>query len=68
MTPTHYHLKLYFSGTCLRDVEQVNDRQGAVDRARQLTEQVQAHMGAQTYKVRVEPCTLTHFPERKGSV
>ena len=65
MTPTHYHLKLYYSGTCFQDVECVEDRRAALDRARQYTEQVQARMGAQTYRVRVEPCTLVHFPERR---
>ncbi len=60
--PTHYHLKLYFSGQCLQDVEQVNDRLAALDRAKVLTEQVQAHMGALTYRVRAEACTLVHFP------
>jgi len=68
MTPTHYHLKLYYSGHCLLDVERAEDRRAALDRARQYTEHVQAHMGALTYKVRVEPCALTHFPERKGPV
>jgi len=52
----------------LQNVERVNDRQAAVERARELTEQVQAHMGAQTYRVRVEPCSLVHFPEQKGAV
>jgi hypothetical protein len=67
MEPTHYHLKLFFSGTCLQDVEWVKDRQAALDRARHYTEQVQARMSAQTYRVRVEPCSLVHFPGGAGS-
>lgn len=68
MAPTHYHLKLYFSGTCLQDVERIADRQAARERARRYTEQVQAHMGAQTYRVRVEPCSLLHFRGRQKRV
>jgi hypothetical protein len=62
MAPTHYHLRLYHSGSLIQDVEQADSRQAAVARATELTEAVQAHMGAKTYTVRVEPCTLVHFP------
>jgi hypothetical protein len=60
----HYHLKLYHLGRCLQDVEQVPDRPAAIARARQLTEHVQSCLRVTTYRVRVEPCTLLHFPER----
>ena len=61
---THYHLKLYQLGRCLQDFEQVQDRRAAIARARQLTAHVQSCLRVKTYRVRVEPCTLLHFPER----
>ena len=63
MTPPHYHLTLYHDGTPLKDIRRVEDRLTAVEDARVLTRQVQAHLGATTYTVRAEPCTLVHFPE-----
>jgi hypothetical protein len=60
----HYHLKLYHLSRCLQDVEQVQDQPAAMARARQLTEHVQDCLRAKTYRVRAEPCTLLHFPER----
>ncbi len=63
MPPTHYHLRLYYSGRLMQDVEQSENREAAITRARELTQAVQARMGAKTYTVRVEPCTLLHFPE-----
>ena len=63
----HYHLKLYHMRRCLQDVEQTQDRPAAVARARELTECVQGHMRAMTYRVRVEPCTLLHFPARAAA-
>jgi hypothetical protein len=59
----HYHLRLYHLGRCLQDVEQVQARPAAMARARQLTEHVQSCLRVKTYRVRIEPCTLLHFPE-----
>ena len=49
----------------LKTVEQLGDRAEAVRRALELTAQVQQHMGAASYRVRAEPCTLVHFPVRE---
>jgi len=68
MAATHYHLKLYYSGALLQDVERAETREAAVARARELTQAVQDRMGAKTYTVRAEPCTLLHFPRGDGSI
>jgi hypothetical protein len=64
MVLPHYHLKLYHSGNLLKDLKRVEDKGAAVDEAKELTRWVQAQLGATTYTVRAEPCTLDHFPER----
>jgi hypothetical protein len=63
--PAHYHLNLYHSGRLLQELARASDRQAAVSHARELTSKVQDQMGASTYRVRVEPCTLVHFPSNR---
>jgi hypothetical protein len=68
VTPTHYHLKLYYSRARLRDIERVYDRETAMERARHYTGQVQQRLGSEAFQVRAEPCSLLHFPDRHKPV